>query len=49
MDERGANTVPIVIVTHPVAERAIDEAIAGITELSDIEGPITHIRMATFE
>ena len=44
-----ANTIPIVIVTHPVAERAIDEAIAGITALSDIEGPITRIRMATFE
>lgn len=44
-----ANTVPIVIVTHPAAERAMNDAIAGITELPDIEGPITRIRMATFE
>jgi homoserine dehydrogenase len=45
----GAQTVPIVILTHPVAEASIDEAIAGMTDLPDIEGPITRIRMEAFD
>ena len=44
----GAETVPIVILTHAVAESSIDQAIAGMAELPDIEGPITRIRMETF-
>ena len=45
----GHHTVPIVILTHPVAEASIDKAIIGMADLPDIEGPITRIRMETFD
>ena len=45
----GDRTVPIVILTHPVAEASLDKAITGMADLPDIEGPITRIRMETFD
>ncbi len=45
----GARTVPIVILTHRVAEASIDKAISRMADLPDIEGPITRIRMETFD
>ena len=45
----GDRTVPIVILTHPVAEASLDKAITGMADLPDIEGSITRIRMETFD
>ncbi len=38
-------SVPIVILTHSVVEKAMDQALSSIAELSEIESDITRIRV----
>lgn len=45
----GRDSVPIVILTHRVAEASMDTALERISALPDIEGAITRIRMESLE
>lgn len=44
----GATTVPIVILSHRVAEGAMVSAIEAIENLHEVEGRVTRIRMESF-
>jgi len=46
--ETGEAWVPIVIVTQPVEERVIDDALAAVQALAEIVGPVVRIRVADF-
>ena len=41
----GAHDVPIILLTHRVRERRMNEAIAAIEALDSIHGPVTRIRL----
>ena len=41
----GENTVPIIILTHPVVERAMNAAIGRIERLRTIRSPVVRIRL----
>jgi homoserine dehydrogenase len=44
-DAQADNVVPIIILTHPVVERSMDQAIARIEALSAIRGRVVRIRL----
>ncbi|MCC8988887.1 MAG: homoserine dehydrogenase [Candidatus Contendobacter sp.] len=41
----GADDVPIILLTHPVREQRMNEAIAAIEALASIRAPVTRIRL----
>lgn len=41
----GAETVPVILLTHPVKESRMDEALESISELEAVHGNITRIRV----
>ena len=41
----GADDVPIILLTHPVREQRMNEAIAAIEALGNIRAPVTRIRL----
>ncbi|NCA71578.1 MAG: homoserine dehydrogenase, partial [Sphingobacteriia bacterium] len=45
--EEGQTHVPLVMLTHRVIERQMNEAIARIESLDAVQGPVTRIRMET--
>lgn len=45
----GADDVPIILLTHPVREQRMNEAIAAIEALSSIRAPVTRIRLESFD
>lgn len=44
-DTQGDNSVPIIILTHPVLERSMDSAIGRIEALGSIRGKVARIRL----
>lgn len=44
-DTQGDNSVPIIILTHPVFERSMDSAIGRIEALGSIRGKVARIRL----
>ena len=46
--EAISETVPIIILTHIVTEKRLDQAIAEIESLADVAGKITRIRVEPF-
>jgi homoserine dehydrogenase len=45
--EEGQTHVPLVMLTHRVIERQMNEAIARIEALDSVKGEVTRIRMET--
>jgi len=45
----GADDVPIILLTHPVREQRMNEAIAAIEALPSIRAPVTRIRLESFD
>ena len=45
--EEGQTHVPLVMLTHRVIERQMNEAIARIEALDSVQGEVTRIRMET--
>jgi homoserine dehydrogenase len=41
--------VPVIILTHRVVERLMDEAVASIQALTEVVHPITRIRVETLD
>ena len=41
----GADDVPIILLTHPVCEQRMNEAMAAIEALASIRAPVTRIRL----
>jgi hypothetical protein len=39
--------MPIILLTHRVWERAMDQALDAIAQLASVRGPITRIRVHT--
>lgn len=46
--EEGATTVPVILLTHQVKERAINEAMRQIEALDNITAPVQRIRVEYF-
>ena len=46
-DPARPDTMPIILLTHRVWERAMDEALDAIAQLPSVRGPITRIRVHT--
>lgn len=44
---RDERHIPVILLTHKVMERDIDQAIAGIEALDSIRGPVLKLRMET--
>ena len=46
--EAGATSVPVILLTHPVKERAVNEAMRRIEALDSIAAPVMRIRVEHF-
>lgn len=46
--EAGATSVPVILLTHPVKERAVNEAMRRIEALDSITAPVMRIRVEHF-
>ena len=46
--EDGATSVPVILLTHQVKERAVNEAMRRIEALDSISAPVTRVRVEHF-